>query len=311
MESTAHHMEESHLSHHWNKKTQSNNMIVQLKTQIRTSGPSVHKEKKESQALKEGFYHPTLKRPRDRVTEDREKKKTNTQYYIFKEKGKIKKVVRTVFKPNISSPENIAQKEEDKRHEKEIERYDSEDFMEDTKDIEESSVDDELSCNLDDLLRSFEEEEELSQSSPTDPLVKDFKNNFSEVDLENSSLQIKMCVDAFENIDNTDSREPEDEIECMEVRSISGHERSWLNVDLADEIHCRELSGVRKPKTLSKVSGGKKDKEAEEKVVVNEKLSECLLCDRSLESFSQLLGHITSKHCQPEVMFSQGWKSSS
>ena len=98
---------------------------------------------------------------------------------------------------------------------------DSEDFMKDTKDIEESSVDDELSCNMDDLSRSLEEEEEeLSQSSSdssTDPLVKDFKNNFSEVDLENSSVQIKMCVDAFENIDNTDSREPEDEIECMEV----------------------------------------------------------------------------------------------
>ena len=75
-----------------------------------------------------------------------QKKKANTQYYIFKEKGKIKKVVRTVFKPNASHQENIGEEEED------------------TKDIEESSVDDELSCNLDDLLRSFEEEE-LSQSS--------------------------------------------------------------------------------------------------------------------------------------------------
>ena len=36
--------------------------------------------------------------------------------------------------------------------------------LKDMKDIEESSVEDELSSNLDDLLRSFEEEE-LSQSS--------------------------------------------------------------------------------------------------------------------------------------------------
>ena len=94
-------------------------------------------------------------------------KKSNTQYYIFKEKGKIKKVVRTVFKPNENHHQNLDKREELEEtvgdEEKEEPNYQFDDF-EETKDMEESSVDDELSCNLDDLLRSFEEEE-LSQSS--------------------------------------------------------------------------------------------------------------------------------------------------
>ena len=95
-------------------------------------------------------------------------KKSNTQYYIFKEKGKIKKVVRTVFKPNENQKQNVGQREQQEENsgeeEKEKPNYQFDDF-EEMKDMEESSsVDDELSCNLDDLLRSFEEEE-LSQSS--------------------------------------------------------------------------------------------------------------------------------------------------
>merc|ERR1712045_752249 len=52
VEPGTHHMGESGQSQHWNNPTQSNDMMLQLKTQIKT-------EKKESTALKEGFYHPT------------------------------------------------------------------------------------------------------------------------------------------------------------------------------------------------------------------------------------------------------------
>ena len=150
-------------------------LIVQLKTQSRTSTSSGQTERKESTALKEGFYHPTLKRPKpscavsgpsNKSEKMEANKKPNTQYYIFKEKGKIKKVVRTVFKPKKPQP-NLGKSEEADEtvddEEKEKPDYQFDDF-EDMKETEESSVDDELSCNLDDLLRSFEEEE-LSQSS--------------------------------------------------------------------------------------------------------------------------------------------------
>ena len=151
-------------------------LIGHLKTHSRTSTSQAQAEKKESTALKEGFYHPTLKRPKhsgvSRQPNKSEKmeqlpnKKTNTQYYIFKEKGKIKKVVRTVFKPNEKFQHNLGKRVEleeetgeDGVKGKTCYEFDEFDDMK-----EESSVDDELSCNLDDLLRSFEEEE-LGQSS--------------------------------------------------------------------------------------------------------------------------------------------------
>ena len=93
--------------------------------------------------------------------------KSNTQYYFFKEKGKIKKVVRTVFKPNEKSQQNLGKREEQEEtgddKKKENPKFQFDEF-EEMKDMEESSVDDELSCNLDDLLKSFEEEEQ-GQSS--------------------------------------------------------------------------------------------------------------------------------------------------
>ena len=154
-------------------------LIGHLKTHSRISASSAQPEKKESTALKEGFYHPTLKRPKhsevsrsgppnksERV-EQLANRKSNTQYYFFKEKGKIKKVVRTVFKPNEKSQQNLGKIEEQEEKgdykEKENPMYQFDEF-EEMKDMEESSVDDELSCNLDDLLRSFEEEEQ-GQSS--------------------------------------------------------------------------------------------------------------------------------------------------
>ena len=157
---------------------------------------SAHIEGKDPTSLKEGFYHPTLKRPKNQISvfdnkssrkEKFEKKKANTQYYIFKEKGKIKKVVRTVFTPNPNAQQDVC-KEVDMevtddmevtgdmevtndvevtvtKRTNDQEKLETAQFeLKDMKDIEESSVEDELSSNLDDLLRRFEEEE-LSQSS--------------------------------------------------------------------------------------------------------------------------------------------------
>ena len=154
--------------------SETKNLIQHLKTHIRKSAPLVPQtEKKESTALKDGFYHPTLKRPQQRFDkiEQIQKKKANTQYYIFKEKGKIKKVVRTVFKPNDRAQQDLCNEDDVQvtvtrtaTNTEEQKRFPESEGFEDMKDIEESSVDDELSCNLDDLLRSFEEEE-LGQSS--------------------------------------------------------------------------------------------------------------------------------------------------
>ena len=143
---------------------------------------SAQTERKDSTSLKEGFYHPTLKRPKNQISvfenkssrkEKFEKNKANTQYYIFKEKGKIKKVVRTVFTPNPKAQQDVCKEVDievtddmevtnDVEDQEKLEPAQFE--IKDSKDIEESSVEDELSSNLDDLLRSFEEEE-LSQSS--------------------------------------------------------------------------------------------------------------------------------------------------
>ena len=141
--------------------------------------------------------------------------------------------------------------------------------------------------------------------SSTDPLVKDFKNNFGEIELSNSSVEMKMCVDAFENIDKTESNELQDEIECMEVTNFSEphNDKSLLNGDLVDEIHCQQVPGVRKPKVISKSRSTARceGKKRNEKIALAEKFSQCLLCDTTLESFSKLLSHITSKHFQKEV----------
>ena len=159
--------------------TKAKEQIGHLKTHSRISASSAQPKKKESTALKEGFYHPTLKRPKpsevsrsgppnksDKM-EQLANKKSNTQYYFFKEKGKIKKVVRTVFKPNEKYQQNLGKREEQEEKgddkDRENPKYQFDEF-EEMKDMEESSVDDELSCNLDDLLKSFEEEEQ-GQSS--------------------------------------------------------------------------------------------------------------------------------------------------
>ena len=90
--------------------------------------------------LRKGFYHPAIKQP-DRFEEQQNSKrmsvfksgigasntKPKTQYYIYKEKGQVKRVIKTVFKPKPSK--------------------------------EKSTVRDELSSNLDDLLRTFEDED--------------------------------------------------------------------------------------------------------------------------------------------------------
>ena len=97
--------------------------------------------KSNSTFLKKGFYHPAIKRPEKWVTTKPVKSevggnvsvlksgivKPKTQYYIYKEKGQVKKVIKTIFKPKAKK--------------------------------EPISVGDELSCNLDDLLKTFEVEE--------------------------------------------------------------------------------------------------------------------------------------------------------
>lgn len=108
------------------------------------------KKQGQHKVLSKGFYHPAIKQP-DGFEEQQNKKKVSvfksgsgtsnakpkTQYYIYKEKGQVKKVIKTVFKPKPSK--------------------------------EKSTVRDELSSNLDDLLRTFEAEdpEPVTSKSPT------------------------------------------------------------------------------------------------------------------------------------------------
>ena len=71
------------------KDSQETKLLLHLKTQKRTAASSAPAEKKESTTLKEGFYHPTLKRPqhggvsgpakKSEKMEHLVKKKTNTQ----------------------------------------------------------------------------------------------------------------------------------------------------------------------------------------------------------------------------------------
>ena len=101
--------------------------------------------------LKKGFYHPAIKQP-DGVEEQQKNtkrvsvfkagsgtstSKPKTQYYIYKEKGQVKRVIKTVFKPKPSK--------------------------------EKLAVRDELSSDLDDLLRTFEAEDPgpVTTESPT------------------------------------------------------------------------------------------------------------------------------------------------
>ena len=117
-----------------------------------------NKKQGQQKVLSKGFYHPAIKQP-DGFEEQQNKKKVSvfssgsgtsntkpkTQYYIYKEKGQVKKVIKTVFKPKPSK--------------------------------DKSTVRDELSSNLDDLLRTFEAEdpEPVTIKSPTadfDPMPK-------------------------------------------------------------------------------------------------------------------------------------------
>ena len=103
-----------------------------IKVQNKTQG--------KAKFLKKGFYHPTIKQPDGFEEQPNTKRvsvfkagsgasnsKSKTQYYIYKEKGQVKRVIKTVFKPKPSK--------------------------------EKSTVRDELSSDLDDLLRTFEAED--------------------------------------------------------------------------------------------------------------------------------------------------------
>ena len=115
-----------------------------IKVQNKTQG--------KAKFLKKGFYHPTIKQPDGFEEQPSTKRvsvfkagagsgtsnsKSKTQYYIYKEKGQVKKVIKTVFKPKPSK--------------------------------EKLTVRDELSSDLDDLLRTFEAEDPgpVTTESPT------------------------------------------------------------------------------------------------------------------------------------------------
>ena len=113
-----------------------------IKVQNKTQG--------QTKFLKKGFYHPAIKQPDGFEKQPNTKRvsvfkagsgslnsKPKTQYYIYKEKGQVKKVIKTVFKPKPSK--------------------------------EKLTVRDELSSNLDDLLKTFEAEDSgpVTTESPT------------------------------------------------------------------------------------------------------------------------------------------------
>ena len=135
--------------------------------------------------------------------------------------------------------------------------------------------------------------------------MEDFTNHFDENELVISSAKVKMCVeDAFENIDELDSRETEDEIDCMEITSGSDDYKCLLTLDLEDEILCQHLDGRPEAGAEARAQSSERETEkyfADKKITLKEKCSQCLLCYTTLGSFSSLLSHITAKHFQSEV----------
>ena len=140
--------------------------------------------------------------------------------------------------------------------------------------------------------------------SSIDPLVKDFKSHLTEDELGTTPAELKMCVDVCA-LENTETKEPgtiNDEIECMEITNTSDHYQPFLNIDLEDEIRCEKIEGSERIKKKLKSFAKNKNRNADvREISLKEKFSQCLLCDTSLESFSKLLSHITSKHFQSEV----------
>ena len=142
--------------------------------------------------------------------------------------------------------------------------------------------------------------------SSIDPLVRDFKKHLPKDELRPVNAKVKMCVDAFANIEKLDPRETQDEIDCLEMSKHSDNlnsnfsSSSFLNIDLVDEIHCQELKGRKKPRMKAK-SPQKKPTRKKARKKEDLSLTGCLLCDSSFGSFSKLLNHITSIHFQSEV----------
>ena len=109
--------------------------VLHLKDHINSMKPEQQLTHKKKTTLNKGFYHPTIRLPdADRnisgeggISILKPTSKLSTKYYIYKEKGQVKKVIKTIFKPKAKK--------------------------------EPISVGDELSCNLDDLLKTFEVEE--------------------------------------------------------------------------------------------------------------------------------------------------------
>ena len=157
-------------------------LILHLKRHLKSATPV----KEESQAvLREGFYHPTLKQP-DKWTggvsilKQKQEQKPKTQYFIYKDGGKVRKVVKKVYKKR-------------KLEQKPFEADPLEDEVEDKIEIEneakEDIVSDGLSCNLDDLLKTFEEEE----SESSEPGMKNMNAEGTQSSSDEDKKSLSVC----------------------------------------------------------------------------------------------------------------------
>ena len=248
--------------------------------------------KNNPQHLEQGFYHPTIRQPdRDWRKEKfvggvsilkSKNKKPKTQYYIYKEKGKIKKVVKTVFKPKA--------KEESKRGQ--------------------HSVEDELSCNLDDLLKTFEVEESEKKDThytpEQDPLMLEIQDSSSEASVdeklphqEDDGPPTEPSID--EKLPNQEYDGPPTEAsidEKLPIQEDNGlptiFEGQFLHKNPKDEVSTKSKISNRHPK---------KRKASKEtlKNIIPDKKSKCLVCNTQFLTFGKLLWHITNKHFKSEM----------
>ena len=153
--SLKHHINECHICELCNEEIpEKENLILHLKSHLKRSvnqkaPPSVKAASDTGKYLQHGFFHPSIRLPDSNKSATpgvkTTMKKPKTKYYIFKEGGKIKKVVRKIYKPrsidNVQThvPISIPTNNTDKK--------------------QRPSIGDSLDCNLDDLLESFEKEE--------------------------------------------------------------------------------------------------------------------------------------------------------
>lgn len=278
---------------------------------LKTLVESHRNTKSNSTFLKKGFYHPAIKKPEKWVTTKQVKSevggdvsvlksgivKPKTQYYIYKEKGQVKKVIKTIFKPKAKK--------------------------------EPISVGDELSCNLDDLLKTFEVEEteekgELasllksgfskSKSYFVDPL--EISDNESipcmgdEVESrEDNEATEETDLHVEDTIDDCPAEDCEDQnknINCVDYSS-SSCEVNVLKKNPRDEISLefnvesvKERNDTKTFKAVKRVKAESTNATAS-RTGTETQHSRCKLCSASFSSFRKLLAHITHRHFKSEM----------